>query len=235
MAMSDRRTPRRSRAVPVLVGVLAAFLGVAVIATLVNREGHSTAAPGSGVAVTQARRLRPFTTVELAGANTVRISVGTPQRVTVFADDDLLARVTTVVHDETLTIDTRGRFESRSPTRVEIDVPRLDEVSLSGSGTVFVAGIRAATFTATLPGSGVLTLSGRSGAVHTSIGGSGTIDAAALSADAAEATLSGTGTIELTATDQLDAAISGTGTITCYGHPAKGTRTTTGSGVILTP
>jgi hypothetical protein len=235
MGVSAPPVPRRSRATPIVIGVLTAGLVVAVVAALASPDHQATSMRGSGVAVTQERTLRPFTSVDLAGPNVVRIAIGTPQRVVVFADDNLVARVTTIVRDGTLTVDARGRFESRSPMRVEVTVPRLDAVTLSGSGTLSVAGVDTATFTARLPGSGVLAVSGRSSAVHASIGGSGVIHAAGLTTVAADALLSGTGTIELKATYRLDAAISGTGTIICYGHPPDVTRTTTGSGAIQTP
>ncbi len=84
------------------------------------------------------------TSVELAGGNNVVIRVGKKQSVVVKADDNLLDRVTTEVQSGRLVIgNTPGSLTTKSPMSVEIDVPTLDALTLTGSGNIVVNGIKA--------------------------------------------------------------------------------------------
>ena len=68
------------------------------------------------------------------------------------ADDNLLDRVTTEVQSGTLVIaNTPGSFTTKSPMRVEVDVPALDALTLSGSGNIVVTGIEAKRLEVTFP------------------------------------------------------------------------------------
>ncbi|HEY6069418.1 MAG TPA: DUF2807 domain-containing protein, partial [Gaiellaceae bacterium] len=94
------------------------------------------AAQGSGAAAAQTRTVSAFSSVELAATNNVTILVGGKQRVVVRGDDNLLGRVTTTVRDGRLVVGTRGSITTASPMSVEIGMPSLDALTLSGSGTV---------------------------------------------------------------------------------------------------
>ena len=72
------------------------------------------------------------------------IRVGEEQSVQVYGDDNLLDRVTTNVDATTLVIGNKpGSYTTSSPMRVEVSVPSLSELTLSGSGsgTVMVGGV----------------------------------------------------------------------------------------------
>src|SRR6476619_4151206 len=129
----------------VLVAAVAFLLGGLTVVMLYHfdvvggSDSTSSATEGSGVAATQAREVAAFQSVDLAGSNNVVIRVGEKQSVAVKADDNLLDRVTTEVHSGELVIaNTPGSFTTKSPMRVEIDVPALDAVTLSGSGNIVV-------------------------------------------------------------------------------------------------
>lgn len=122
---ATRPTPRRVRRNP--------FSG----------SSGSSGAQGSGVAATQARELAPFSRVELAGSNNIEIRVGAAQAVSVHADDNLLGHVTTKVHSGSLMVgNTPGSFSAKSPMTVEISVPSLETLTLSGSGNIAAGGIK---------------------------------------------------------------------------------------------
>ena len=227
----------------VLVAILAAFLVGGLTVGLLYRfdvlGGSSTATTfgsvteGSGVAATRPRDVASFTSVDLAGSNNVVIHVGEKQSVVVKADDNLLDRVTTDVRSGELVIgNTPGGFTTRTPMSVEIAVPTLDALTLTGSGNIVVDGIDAQSLTVTVPGSGTLTGSGTATRLDVTIGGSGVVQFTRLVANGARAVVSGSGTIFVTATGSLDASVSGSGAIFYAGNPPEVTKSVTGSGAI---
>src|SRR4029078_10859328 len=159
-------------------------------------DSTSSATEGSGVAATQAREVAAFQSVDLAGSNNVVIRVGEKQSVVVKADDNLLDRVTTEVHSGELVIaNTPGSFTTKSPMRVEIDVPALDAVTLSGSGNIVVTGVDAKRLAVHLPGSGTLTGDGAATRLDVTVGGSGMVQLTRLVASNVQAAVSGSGSI----------------------------------------
>jgi hypothetical protein len=64
----------------------------------------------------------------------VTVAVGGRQSVVVHADSNLLRDVTTRVVAGTLVVGTTGSFSTRSPMSVEVSVPSLASLTLSGSG-----------------------------------------------------------------------------------------------------
>lgn len=235
--LHGRRTPHRRwlQAAGALLLVLAGVaIGLLVHGDVVDRSSNAGVVEGSGVAATQARDVRSFGAVDLAGSSNVTIHVGGKQAVVVRADDNLLDRVTTQVEGETLVIGTTpGSFEARSPMSVEVTVPALEALTLSGSGIVTADGIDTDRLTVALPGSGVLRASGKASVLDVRHAGSGDAQLDGLVAADAHAVLSGSGRIVLTATESLDAAVPGSGAIFYGGDPAQVTTDVTGSGVVM--
>ena len=227
--------PRR-----VLGAGLAFLLGALTVLTLYHfdvlggtSDTAGSATDGSGVAATQAREVSAFRSVDLAGSNNIVIRVGEEQSVVVKADDNLLDRVTTEVHSGTLVIaNTPGSFTTKSPMRVEIDVPALDALTLSGSGNIVVSGVDAKRLAVSLPGSGTLAGDGTATRLDVTVGGSGMVQLTRLVASDVRADVSGSGSIFVTATKRLDASVSGSGAILYAGSPSNVTSDITGSGAI---
>ena len=220
-----------------VLGVLAFLLGGLAVALLYHFDvfggSSSSTTEGSGVAATQVRHLPAFDRVELAGSNNVFVRVGGKQSVVVRADDNLLDRVTTEVRSGNLVIGNRpGSFTTRGPMSVEVTVPSLQALTLSGSGNIAVDGTRAHGLEVALPGSGTLTASGRATRLDITVSGSGTAQFTGLIADDVRALVSGSGSIFVTATRRLDASVSGTGAILYSGNPQHVTKNVTGTGAI---
>jgi hypothetical protein len=205
------------------------------IALFVVRSPNDTSgtAGGSGHAVTVQREVAPFTAVDLAGTNTVIVHAGRPQSVAVTADDNLVDRVTTTVHNGRLVIGDRGSFTTKATMIVVVSVPSLTGASVreSGTGTVTVDGVGADSFVADLSGDGTLTVSGTAVRVRALLSASGTLDAGDLAARHAVVRLDGTGTVEVNATATVDATLTGTGTILYRGSPVV-TSHVTGEGTV---
>ena len=198
--------------------------------TTTNATTARSAPPRSGV-VTSVRAVGPFTGVNLAGSNVVRVRVGEPRKVSVTGEANVVPLVTTTVRSGVLVISSHGRITTHA-LHVEVTTPTLTSVALDGSGRVTVTGIRGPSFTADLGGSGVLQASGRTDALRAKLGGVGNVDLAALAAAQVRAELPGSGRMTLTATGSLQASLSGTGTILYGGSPSNVSTNVTGAGTI---
>lgn len=221
----------------VLVGILAFLLGGLAIALLYQLDvfgsSSSSDSEGSGVPATQTREVASFSSVELAGGNNVVIRVGEKRSVVVKADDNLLNRITTDVKSGALVIgNTPGSLKAKSPMSVEVNVPSLNALALTGSGNIMVGGIKTESLTVTLSGSGNLFGSGTATSLDVTVSGFGNARFTQLDADNVHAVVSGSGVIFVTATKSLDAAVTGSGTIMYAGNPQDVRKSVTGSGAI---
>jgi Putative auto-transporter adhesin, head GIN domain len=188
---------------------------------------------GSGVPTSETRELPPFNRVELAASNQVTIRVGGEQSVVVHADDNLLDRVTTRVSGGKLSIGNEaGGYTTRNPIRVDVVVPAVHELTLSGSGTIDADGVDVDEFTIALSGSGAVSASGRALHVDVKLNGSGDVQLQDLLARDVRATMSGTGRIAVHATESLDASVPGTGSIVYTGNPPQVRKSVDGIGSV---
>lgn len=217
-----------------LLAILVFALGGLTVA-LVDRHGSSSSPVehGSGVAATQIRTVTTFDRIELAGVNNVVVRVGAKQHVVVRGDDNLLGRVTTTVRASTLVVgNTSGSFETKSPMSVEVTVPTLGALTLSGSGNILVSGLSGDRLVVRLSGSGTLSGSGSAARLDVAVPGSGSVEFIPVEARDVRASVSGSGSIFVTATRRLDASVSGSGAIVYAGNPGAVTKNVTGSGAI---
>lgn len=230
------RTPHR-RWLQAAAAVALVAVGIAIGLVIhgdVANESSAVGVEGSGVRASQTRNVPSFAAVDLAGGNNVTIHVGGTRSVVVSADDNLLDHVTTRVEDGALVIGTTpGSFTTKSPMNVDVTVPSLDALTLSGSGVVSAEGIDADSLTIALPGSGVLRASGTARTVDVDHSGSGDAQLAGLVGENVHAVLSGSGRIVVTAKKSLEATVSGSGAIFYGGDPAQVTTNVTGSGAVL--
>ena len=216
-----------------------ALVGITATVTYVLVNGSSTTSSssttqGSGVPASESRTVAGFGEVELAGSSNVTIRVGEKRSVRVFADDNLLGHITTKVVDDSLTIGNRpGSVSTHSPTRVEVGVPSLDVLTLSGSGTVVLTGVTGPRLAVTISGSGIVHATGSTDQLDATVSGSGQAQLSELIATAAKALVSGSGLIAVTATNVLDASVTGSGAILYQGNPGNLTTSVTGSGTIV--
>ena len=236
MTIAPAPVHRRPPRVAVFV-VVAGVLGVAIGLLIRNADwqisfstGHVT---GSGVAVTESRHVPPFTGVELAGSNNVTVRIGRTQSVVVRGDDNLVQRVTTRVSAGTLVVGNKpGSFTTKAPMSVEVVVPSLDTLALSGSGNVAANGVRAEHLKVSLSGSGTLNASGSAQRSTSRSAGPASFSSGSLSSRDAHAVLTGSGQIVVHATDSLDGMVQGSGDIVYSGNPARVTKSVTGVGTI---
>ena len=219
-----------------LTAGLAAVIVLAVTGLVLVIRGsrpQGTGTQGSGISAAQTRTVGRFSGLDLAGSSPVTVVVGAPQSVVVHADSNLLGDVTTRVVSGTLVIGTTGSFTAHSPMSVDVSVPALTALRLSGSGLMSVTGIKAPALTVTLSGSGLLSATGTATRLDVTLDGSGKAQLDQLTASDAHAVLSGSGVIQVTATTSLDAAVPGSGVIFYGGNPPQVATSVTGSGAVM--
>lgn len=223
---------QRDLSTAIAVSVVAVIAVAAVVVAWLVRSGlPGSGVRGSGVAATQSRVLAPFSSLDLSGSNNVTVAVGGRQSVVVHADSNLLRNVTTHVVAGTLVVGTTGRFSTRSPMRVEVSVPSLAAVTLSGSGQIFVTGIDAPLLAVSLPGSGAIHASGTVTRLNVTLDGSGMAQLSNLAARDVHAVVAGSGLIRVAAAATLRAAVPGSGAIIYSGNPQVSS-SVTGSGAV---
>lgn len=218
-----------------VVAAAAVVLIVVWIVVLIFGRTTSTSkgVDGSGVAATQTRSVAPFTAVELSGASDVSIEVGPARSVVVHGDDNLLAKVTTHVTASRLVIGTEGSFSTKTPMRVDVTVPDLAALTLSGSGTVLARNVKGDSFKVSLSGSGSLQATGSVHDLVVELPGSGEANLYAVNAQDVHAELSGSGQILVHAAHSVIAVVSGSGSIVYAGNPPSVTKSVTGSGAVV--
>ena len=160
------------------------------------------------------------------------VRVGAEHAVDVRADDNLISRIDTDVQRGVLVVSERGNFATHLPLSVEVTVPNLASARLMGSGTVSIEGVQARRFTAEVPGSGTLTVSGTVDQLDARLAGSGDMQLGDLASRSVTASVVGSGRLEVQATQMLDASLSGSGAIVYGGQPTTLTQSVNGSGAI---
>lgn len=223
---------RLTLAAALIFVLVLAGIGIA-IAVLVHGGGSpGSGVQGSGVAATQTRAVAPFSGLDLAGANDVTVTVGAPQSVVVHADSNLITHITTRVVAGTLVIGDTGSFTTRTPMSVDVSMPSLTALNLSGDGQISVTGINTPQLTLTVSGSGLLKAAGTAVRLTVTLSGKGEAQLSQLTARDVRAVVTGSGLIQVTATTSLDAAVPGTGAIIYGGNPPQVTTSVTGTGTV---
>lgn len=217
---------------------LASIVGLALMAAgvvLLSGCTEGSSSPGaqaSASATAQTRSVAQFSRLDLVGNSQVTVTVGGRQSVVVHADRKLISHVTTRVAGGTLTIAGTDSSTSNTSISVEVSVPSLAVLKLSGNGEISVSGIRAPRLTVTISGDGLLYAVGSTSQLDVTLSGNGTAQLTHLVAGNVHAIVDGAGLIEVTATTSLDAAIPGDGAIIYGGNPLQVTTSVTGTGTV---
>jgi len=188
---------------------------------------------GSGVLTTQKRNVADFTRLDLAGTSKLIVRVGAPKSVVIHGDNNLLPLVTTKVTDGILEVSQKGDFISHRGIQVDVAIPSLAGVTLSGTGDLVVTGVRTDRFKVDLTGAGRLEVSGTAKRVDASLAGVGAAQLGRLLSSDLHVVVSGTGSATVVATKSLDASVSGTGSVTYHGNPQHIKTSVTGTGSVL--
>ncbi len=187
---------------------------------------------GSGDLVTETRDLKDFSRIKLSGSMDLYVSVGKDPGVKLTFDDNLIDFIETEVRGKTLKIWSEESYSSSRGCRIDISVPTLETVRLSGSGDIEIYDLNGDVFEYAVSGSGDLQVSGKVDEVEIKVTGSGDVDARDLEAAEVYVRVSGSGDVRVFASESFDGRVSGSGDILFYGDPEHVSRHVSGSGDI---
>lgn len=203
-------------------------------------------APSAASAATRTFPVPMFDKVRSAVPFDVHVHVGPRPIVHAVGKDDVLARLHVGVRNGELEIDSEDghwfrNFTWRKEDHIVIDVtlPNLTGVALTGPGNMTVDAVRAPGFTGALSGPGTIaiaaidtgradlalsgpgtfSLTGRAGSAHVVGSGPGDLKARGLSAGEVAVDLSGPGNVAITALRTATVRLSGPGDVHIFGNP----------------
>lgn len=240
---------------PTLFACLPRFAAMAALALVAGLPAGAAALriQGSGVSHTETRAVAGFQRIALGVMADVELRQGATEGLTITGDDNIVARVETVVDNGTLRIRWKDRDTQASYTqlRLAISARTVDELTIGGAGRVHAERLQAPAFKATLGGSGevaidaleaktvALTLAGsgrvkvagHADTLDATLAGGGEVAAAKLAARSARLALQGSGRAVVRASDQLDVTLAGSGDVVYFGNPTVRS-TIMGSGTV---
>jgi len=192
-------------------------------------------------AATRDRPVSGFHALTVSVPAHVTVVQGDAEGATLTADDDVLAKVETVVDGGVLRIRFPKNVEVRpvTPIRITVRVRSLDSVATAGAVTVEAPRLEGQSLAVKLAGSGRIVLPdvrlgelsidtsghahglaiGRVDALEVGMAGEGEMNAVRLDAKRATVRIAGSAKVVVWVRDRLDASISGAGSITYFGDP----------------
>ncbi len=211
---------------------------------------------GTGPLVTETRNTGNFTGVSVEFGGKVNVYIGSPLKVEVTAQQNILDVLRTTVSGGVLQIDYKNGVwvKNNSDVVVNITMPYTDYLKLSGSGDLDLIGKAvsnslnvqvsgsgnislqevelAGVLDARISGSGDINVyAGTTAHEELQISGSGTMNLVGVQANTADTRISGSGDIRLKVSQTLDAHISGSGSVFYSGSPQVSTQIS-GSGKV---
>ena len=210
---------------------------ILLVALLVSGCGFQ-ALTGSGRVASETRNVSGFTSVTLAGIGSVYLAQGATESVRIEAEDNLIPYFETVVEGTTLKIGLKNRYIGFSilptqPVRFYVTLPKIEAVTLAGSGNIFAGRVQSNAFKVSLSGSGDIAADSlTAAALDINLDGSGDITLGTVSAGQVTATIAGSGNIQVDslAADKITSKIAGSGDITIAGKVTGQSAEILGSG-----
>jgi len=206
-----------ARVVPMTLFRAAATL---VLGLMVSAAGcgSDSCVGGAGPIVSQTLDLSSFTGFDFQVGGEVTVVPGSTQQVIVRSQQNVIDLLNRDVINGIWEIGYTQCAERVSEFSVDITVPELDSVELSGAGTIN-AETRASTIDTILSGAGTVTLSGEATSQQVTLEGSGTVEAFDLTTNETSVLLAGQGTVNVSASEQLNVDLLGAGAVFYKGDP----------------
>lgn len=209
---------------------------------------------GNGASKKETRNITGFSHIAVSGNFEVTLQQGDGFKVELEADANLLSYIETRKHDLELEINEKGGYnlDSKHPIKIFIQMPKVDEISMSGAGIIKgsaaiensdklelnIGGsgemelqVKSPKIDLEIGGSGKATLTGSTRDFKVSIGGSGDCLAEELLSENCKISIGGSGTARVYASVKLNASIGGSGDV-YYGGTPTVTQSVGGSGSI---
>lgn len=176
---------------------------------------------GSGDVVTESREVPGVTSVELADDGELYIEVSGTETLTVTADDNLQQYLSSDVIGSRLVLDTRDHVNLDPTAEIiyKLTVKSLEEIRISGDGSVDARGIHSDRLKIKVSGDGSITIAGNADEQEIRISGDGGYHGENLTSRQARVDISGDGKAVLAVSEKLNVNISGDGSVEYVGSP----------------
>lgn len=218
----------------------AAALSAVVAAALTGLVGACTwGSPGgmvvgSGEVTSETRSVSDFTEVEAGGGVQLQLTMG-PQRVVVKAQPNIVDITTTEVSGSRLKVETTSGYVSTQGLVVEISLPKLTAVALSGGASVSGAAGSVDKLGLELSGGARADLTGTVTDLDLNASGGAIVELGDLRTTNAQVDLSGGVVATLDVTGRLAGSASGGVVITLKSQPGTQSLDTSGGAVVRGP
>src|SRR4051812_17158237 len=212
--------------------------------------GPATSPAGPGAQVNQHRTLAAATTVELATDGNLRLSTGPVPELYIAAGKNVIDHLTNRIRNGRLTLGADRSVGYQGGMSYDLVLPgaravavsgsgtfrvpqpsALQQITLSGSGDIWISAVTTDALAVSLGGSGRLTVAGTAKRQTVAIRGSGHYDGTNLGSQVANVTVEGHGSAALLVIQTLDADVRGPGSITYTGGATVHSRTEGGGTV----
>src|SRR5688572_24381399 len=176
---------------------------------------------GSGTVITEQRPVSGFTAVSLSGTGKLIINQTGKEGLTITADDNLMQYLTSEVHGSQLILGTTQytNLNPSAPVVYKLDVGKLVEIEVSGSGEVDAPGLVTTGLKVNANGATKMNISGQADQQEITISGAGEYHAAGLKSKEVTITITGSGDAELAVSDKLNVTVTGAGSVEYIGDP----------------
>ena len=228
------------------------LLAITLIQCKVDSQSYRGTIKGEGEVIKKEINLDAFQGVALSFAGDVVLTQGSPQKVVIEGQANIIDNIRKVVKDGVWNITNEQNVREAKPVTVYITIPTLKEASLagsgnirstskfaglndldinvSGSGSITLSGEAKSTDTA-ISGSGDVSLDGSTQAHDSAMSGSGNVHAEKFTSSSCEVSIAGSGDAEVFVNGPLKTAISGSGDVR-YAGDANVTAKVSGSGSV---
>ena len=197
--------------------------------------------------------LAEVTSFDFALSGNVIVTEGESQQITISGPEDVIRNINTNVSNGQWEITTRDCFKKYDPVTVTMQLPNLNNVSLSGAGnitmmdtfntsssSVKISGSGKVLWKsiseqveASISGSGDIAMIGSANKLFGSSAGSGNILARDFLAEEVDMSIAGSGNAEVSVSEVLRVRIAGSGSVFYYGNPASIDESISGSGNVI--
>lgn len=164
----------------------------------------------------ETRQMVSFESVINEGSFNVYISNGSNHEVILEAESNIIPYIRTVVHGNSLEIDTKENIKPNSPINIYVKSPLVKFVAMEGSGVIMFDSLASKEFRAEIDGSGIISGKLLANSVYATINGSGNISFEMNCSDIVTE-INGSGNINLLGrTDKVTHEIDGSGNINAF-------------------
>lgn len=196
---------------------------------------------GSGNVISEEREVASFSGISLDSFGDLILTQAEEQSVLIEAEDNVLPYITTQVRNGVLEIGTQDNvsIHTNKSARYIISTPNIEDLIITGSGTIsaesingdnlsleidgsgeiFLGAVDANQVNSHIAGSGDIKIEGTTTTQKITIDGSGNYKAFNLTAEATVVNITGSGEVEVWTTELLSVEIDGSGDVRYQGRP----------------